>query len=249
MRHVIPFLMLAAAPLAGAAQAQDLSGYVLSADVGLGASYSPSYMGSDDHDASPWLILRNGTLSRPTASGDRTTDGFSIVPSFNFRGGRDSDDHDSLTGMKDIDRSGEVGFRLGYDYGATRSYLALRRGFGGHEGVVGEFGAKYRVEANDRLTLWGKAEAKYGSSDFTETYFGVTDAEATPDRAAYAPDGGVYAASLGLEARYALTEQMAVVGEVEYSRLIGDAADSPLVESKGQPSIRLGVVHRFSFGF
>ncbi len=249
MRKMIPVMLMAAAPFVGAAQAQDLHGYTLSADVGLGAAYAPSYMGSDDHEGKPWLILRNGSLSRTTASGETTTDGFSIVPSLNYRGGRDADDHDTLKGMEDIDASGEVGFRVGYDYGATRSYLALRKGFGGHEGLVGEFGAKYRVKASDRLTLWGKAEAKYGDSDFTETYFGVTAAEATPDRAIYSPGGGIYSASVAVEARYKLTDQMALVGEVEYSRLIGDAADSPIVESKGQPSIRLGVVHRFSFGF
>lgn len=245
MRYLLPLLLLAAP----AVQAQDLSGYVLSADVGIGASYGPSYMGSDEDETSPWLILRNGSLSRPTADG-ATTDGFSVVPSFNYVGRRDADDFDSLSGMDDIKAAGEVGLRLGYDQGPSTGYVTLRKGFGGHHGVTGEFGAKYRYDASDRLTLWGIAEAKYGDNKFNDTYFGVTDDEAvTSQYDSYSPGGGIYAASVGVQARYSLTENMAVLGEVEYERLLGDSADSPLVEDKGQPKVKLGIVRHFDFRF
>ena len=244
MRYLIP-LMLLAVPV----QAQDFGGYVLSADIGAGVEYGPAYLGSDDQEASPWLILRNGSLSRPTPEG-QTTDGFSVVPSFNYIGRRDPDDHKALTGMDNISAAGEIGARFGYDFGDTSSYVSLRKGFGGNDGLRGEFGAKYRLDTTDRLTLWGKAEAKYGNDDFTQTYFGVTDAEAVTSRySAYSPDGGIYAAAIGLEARYKLTDDYALLGEVNYTRLLGDAADSPLVESKGQPVVRLGVVRHFDFRF
>lgn len=248
MRKVFPLLLIAAAT-ATPAFAQDLSGYTLSADIGAGVEYGPAYLGSDESEASPWIILRNGSLSRSTPSGE-TTDGFSIVPSFNFVGARDAGDYDALAGMDDIDRAGEIGMRLGYSYGASDTYLAVRKGFGGHSGVVGELGAKYRYSVNDRLDLTGRAEAEFGNDKFTETYFGVTDAESvTSGYDAYAPGGGFYAASVGVEARYSLTENTALLGEVKYKRLIGDAADSPLVEDRDQPSVRLGIVRRFDFRF
>lgn len=245
MRYLLSLLLLAAP----AVQAQDLSGYVLSADIGIGASHGPSYLGSKDKDTSPWLILRNGTLSRPTANG-QTTDGFSVVPSFNYVGRRDAEDHDALEGMDDIKAAGEIGLRLRYDQGPSIGYVALRKGFGGHHGLNGEFGAKYRFDATDRLTLWGTAEAKYGDSKFNDTYFGVTTDEAiTSQYDSYTPGGGIYAASIGVQARYALTENMAVLGEVEYERLLGDSADSPLVEDKSQPKVKLGIVRHFDFRF
>lgn len=247
MRALIA-LMLLAAP--AAAQPFGELGYVFSADMGLGVSYGPDYLGADDTGASPWLILRNGSLTRQQAGGGETTDGFSVVPSFGYIGRREAADHDALAGMNDISRAGEIGFLAAYDQGPARGYVALRQGFGGHSAVVGEFGARYRFMPTDQLTLSPRAEARFGSDDFTQTYFGVTtDEAATSGYAAYAPDGGIYAASLGLEARYAVNDDFAVIGEVKYTRLIGDAADSPVVQDKSQPSVRLGVVRRFSFSF
>lgn len=247
MRHFIPLLLLAA-PIAAPVQAQDL-GYALSFDMGLGADYSPEYMGSDEKEVSPWIILRNASLGRQGASGE-TTDGFSVLPSFNYVGRRDPRDHDALEGMENISAAGEIGVRLGYDLGDSTSYVTLRKGFGGHSGLRGELGSKYDFQVNDRLTLTGRANANYGDDEFAETYFGVTDAEAATSRyAAYRPDGGFHSVAVSLEARYAMTDTLAILGEVEYERLIGDAADSPLVESKGEPSVKLGIVRRFDFRF
>lgn len=238
-------LLLLTTPLS----AQGLGGYVLSADLGIGAEYGPAYPGASDSEASPWLILRNGQLTRPGASGERS-DGFSVLPSFGYVGGRDADDHESLMGTDEIDPAGEVGLRLSYDFGPTNSYVSLRKGFGGHSGLTGELGTKYRFAPSERLTLWTRAEAHFGDSDFTRTYFGISEAEA-PNTAysAYAPGGGIYAASLGIEARYSVTPNIAILGELEYTRLLDDASDSPLVQSKGEPSVKLGVVRRFDFRF
>ena len=128
--------------------------------------------------------------------------------------------------------------------------VAARRGFGGHDGVVGEFGAKYRIKPSDRLTLWAGAEADFANEKFVDTYFGISaDESAASGHAPFSPAGGVYAHSLSLEGRYALTDSLALVGEAEYARLVGDAADAPFIEEKSQPSLRLGVVHRFDLRF
>lgn len=247
MRCLIPLLFLAA-PVH--AQSLDWGNYQLSADLGIGAQHGPAYLGSDDNDSSLWLILRNGSLQRRDAAGDVSTDGFSIVPSFGYVGKRDADDHDALAGMDDIDMAGEVGARLNYDQGPARGYLAVRKGFGGHDGLVGEFGAQYRFSPMDRLSLTAGAEARFSDSGFTETYFGVTQAESLASgMSAYEPGGGFYAAAINLEARYSLTDKMAVLGEVEYSRLLGDAADSPITQSKSEPIFRLGIVRRIDFKF
>ncbi|MDN3711010.1 MipA/OmpV family protein [Paracoccus cavernae] len=184
---------------------------------------------------SPWIILRNASLGRQGAAGE-TTDGFSVLPSFNYVGRRDPNDHDALEGMENISAAGEVGVRLGYDLGPSTSYVTLRKGFGGHHGLRGELGTKYDFRANDRLTFTGRANANYGNDDFAETYFGVTDAEAATSRyAAYRPDGGFHSVAVSLEARYAMTDTLAVLGEIEYERLIGDAADRRLSKTRASP--------------
>lgn len=241
-------LALLAASAATAAPAQDFgfAGRTLSFDAGLGVTFGPEFPGSEDGKASPWPILRNGSF---TTGEGKPVEGFSILPSFGLQGEREASDSEHLAGMEDIDRAYEAGLSLRYDIGALRGYGRLRHGFGGHEGLVGEVGVKYRTELSDRVTLWSGVEMGYGNGDYNRTYFGVTAAEAAPGRPAYDLGGGFNSAAISFEGRYDLTDSVALLGEVQYGRLIGDAADSPLVQEKYQPSLRVGVVRRFSFGF
>lgn len=249
MRHILALLLLTT-PLAAQGIDGALGGHGFAVDAGLGVQYGPSYLGADDGKATPWLIWRHARLTRPGAVQGQPADGFSLLPSMNYIGKRKPGAHDNLEGMDKIGAAGELGLRLRYDAGPAEGYLTLRKGFGGHDGFVGELGAKYRIAAADRLSIWTGTEARFGNDDFTRTYFGVSDDEAmTSAHAAYQPDGGFYAASLGLGARYAVTPDFALMGEVEYIRLLGDAADSPLVVSKGEPRVKLGLVRHFDFRF
>ncbi|MBO9455891.1 MipA/OmpV family protein [Paracoccus sp. R12_1] len=232
---------------AGSASAQDfgLAGRDVSVELGLGAQGRPVYPGSDDTDAAPWLIWQNfqiGTGGNPQ--------GFSFSPSFSSIGERDPSDDDALAGMDQIDRAYELGGKVSYGQGPVTAYGTIRRGFGGHEGVVGELGTTYRTDLSDRVTLWSGVEFGWGNSEYSDTYFGVTPAESvTSGYPEYAPGSGFNSAAIKFRARYALNDRTAIMGEVEYGRLIGDAADSPIVEDKYQPALRLGIVRKFSFGF
>lgn len=244
---VAAVLSILAAP---AALAQDVGvqgGRVFSLDLGLGVAGRPTYPGSEDAEAAPWLIWRNAGFGE-TASSDNAQ-GFSLSPSFNSIGKREASDHDSLAGMGDIDAAYEFGLKASYGTGPVTAYGAIRRGIDGHEGFVGEIGAKYRTDLSDRVTLWSGLELGYGDSDFTNTYFGVTADQATAGRPAYSAGGGFTSAAITFEARYALTEKTALLGEVQYGKLIGDAADSPIVQDDYQPVLRVGIVRRISFGF
>lgn len=229
--------------LASAASAQMMH-RTLSFDAGLGVKYSPEFMGSDNLKAAPWLILKNADADRDLP------DGLTISPSMNYVGKRDAADFDDLRGMKDIGYAGEVGFKLSYRTGELTSYGALRQGFGAHHGVVGEVGAKYRFEYDDKLTLWTGGEIGFGSDDFTKTYFGVTgDEAASSGKSAYTPDGGAYLAQVSVEARYELMQDTALMGRISYGRLIGDAGDSPVVQTRSQPTISIGIARRLNFRF
>lgn len=247
MPRLLALALISSSMLAAPAMAQSfLDVDQVTLDAGLGMSYSPEYMGSGDNDASPWFILKNITLGTP--EGEKQ--GFSITPSLRYMGERDSGDYDRLTGLDNIDAAGEVGLRLNYVTGPFSSYGTIRKGFGGHEGVAGEIGTRYRYQPNDKLTLWTGAELQLGDDKFTGTYFGITDSEAlTSNFAAYDPEGGAYAANLSVEARYMLTPKTSVMGKVTYGRLLGDAADSPIVEDKNQPSISIGVARQLNFRF
>ncbi|MFC3568580.1 MipA/OmpV family protein [Paracoccus sp. TOH] len=244
MTRMIAFALLSATALSTPVMAESLGEREFSFDAGLGVKYSPEFIGSDNLDPSPWFILRNADADRDKP------DGFSVLPSLNYVGKRDADDYDDLRGMDDIGYAGEIGVKLSYRMGELTSYGAIRKGFGGHHGVVGELGAKYRFEASDKLTLWTGAELGMGSDDFTGTYFGVTaDESLSSGHRAYDPDGGAYIARLSVEARYEFLPDTALMGRVTYGRLLGDAGDSPLVETRNQPSISIGVARRLNFRF
>ena len=228
-----PIACLAVALAASLALPQLAAAQEQSFDLGLGASYGPVYPGADESETSPWVVFR-----RTPGVGSA---GFRITPSLNTVGEREPSDDPALAGTDEIDRAYEVGAKVSYGLGAVTTYGALRKGFGGHEGLVGEIGAKYRTEVNDRLTLWSGLQAGYADSDYMDTYFGVPGG--------YSPGGGLKSVSAKVEARYAIGENTALLGEVEYGRLMGDAADSPLTQDRDQTAIRLGIVRSFSFGF
>ncbi|MTH77415.1 MipA/OmpV family protein [Paracoccus aestuariivivens] len=249
MRHLFAIALLTATSFALPASAQWINNISeASFDVGAGISYGPSYFGSDDAELGPWGTMRNLTLGVEDGTEKQ---GFSLIPSFGYIGDRDAKDHDELEGMDDIDWTGEVGLRLNYVAGDATSYGAVRVGVGGHDGLVGEIGTKYRFIVNDKLTLWTTAELQLGDDSFTGTYFGVTEDEAaaSPNFDAYDPSGGIYAANIALEARYSLTPKTSILGKVTFGRLLNDAGDSPIVQERNQPEINLGIARRLNFRF
>lgn len=248
MKYALTLALLLAAPAHG----QDFGltgGRTFSFDLGLGAALKPVYPGAEEAEVAPWIIWRDAGFG---PVGEAPGQGFSIAPSFGIVGPRDSDDDDGLTGLNDIDRAYELGLRVSYGAGPLNAYASARRGFDGHEGLTGEIGAKYRTELSDRLTLWSGAEVGYGDDSYNDTYFGVTADESAASGGRLtptAPGGGVNEAAITFEASYALNDLTALRGEVRYGKLLGDAADSPVVQDEYQPSLRLGVTRRFSFGF
>ena len=235
------------ASLATGAGAQSLGEIrSLSFDGGIGATFGPDYMGADDYGTSPWIILRNGQIN--DATGDKQ--GLSILPSLDYHGKRVAGDHDDLTGMDDISAAGELGVRLNYVMGGVTGYGAVRKGLGGHHGVTGELGARFRNQPQDKLTLTTAAELRFGNGEFTDTYFGVSEGESlSSGYAPYDAGGGIYAARLSVEARYEFLPDTLLMGRFTYSRLLGDAADSPIVHERNQPTFSIGVARHLNFRF
>lgn len=216
-------------------------------DAGVGVSAAPSYPGSDEMKIGPWVTFRNAGFGE---RGKAELDGFVLLPSFGYVGERDASDDDALAGLGDIHRAYELGARVNFGYGPLTSYLSARQGFGGHHGITGEVGFRYRTDISDRLTMWSGIEMQYGDSEFGNTYFGVSDAQAASSGySAYDAGGGFTMASAKFSMRYKLNDITAILGELEYGRLIGDAGDSPLVQDRDQPAIHLGISRNISLRF
>jgi outer membrane scaffolding protein for murein synthesis (MipA/OmpV family) len=111
------------------------------------------------------------------------------------------------------------------------------------------FGGSYRFDPTERLRLRAIALASYASDSYNQTFFGVTRAGATASGLPeYKASGGIRDVGLTLTANYTISGGWGITGVVSLRRLLGDAADSPIVSREGeenQLSFGLGLSYRF----
>ncbi|MDF1606552.1 MipA/OmpV family protein [Hoeflea sp. YIM 152468] len=243
----------AALALVPQARAQDASGPGVSFELGGAAKMTPRYFGASKLVLSPVPLLRLKRLELPNgfSIGGGSDQGFSLSPSIDVIGKRSVKESPELAGLNTIDTAVELGVAAKYQIGHFRVMGAVRRGFGGHEGIRGELGADVIVNAGDQWTFHGGPRLMVGDSKFTTTYFGVSAAEASALYPSTTAGGGLVSAGLEAGARFQVDGVWAVEAGAGWSRLTGDAARSPITAqgSKNQYSFSLGVVRRFDIGF
>ena len=106
---------------------------------------------------------------------------------------------------------------------------------------------------SDRLKLKLGPRLSFADSEYMSTYFGVSSGEATASGgrlAAYDAGGGFRDVGLEFGAEYAWSDRITLYGDAGYRRLVGDAADSPIVKragSENQFTAGLGLTYRFSW--
>jgi outer membrane scaffolding protein for murein synthesis (MipA/OmpV family) len=221
----------------------------------------PSYPGADDFSfiGYPSLSFRRaGTVERFSAPDDGLSFSFLDDSALRFgvvgrfQGGRYLQDDRRLLGLEKINWAIEPGLFAEYwPLEFLRARAEIRRGFNGHEGFVADLGldvvqrfGAFTVSAGPRLSL--------GDTEFTRTYFGVTPVEAARNGevTAYRPSGGITSVGATAGATYDWSAQWSTTAFVSYKRLVGDAADSPIVKRFGSENqIGLGLTASYSFGY
>jgi MipA family protein len=103
----------------------------------------------------------------------------------------------------------------------------------------------------DRLTISAGPRFTWKSTKAVAPYFGV---DAVHSLASGLPvfeaKGSAYSVGLGGQVSYRINPQWQVRAYVEYEKLLGDAADSPLVKLRGssnQTTVGLGASYSFDF--
>lgn len=246
-------LVIASAPPVLAQEART-DQYVF--DLGLGVMAKPRYPGSDEVIAVPFPIISVGKFFIPGVGDvideDTRVKRFSVYPSFNFNGRRESSDSNELEGLDDVDWALEVGLGMAYRHDWLRGFVEVRQGFNGYSGQVAEFGIDFIANPTEDLQLMAGPRAGWGSDDYMETYFGITAGEeedsALYDKA-YDADAGFNTLGLAATASYDLTEDITFHLRGGWDRLIGDAADSPIVEEGSENQFYGGAGLSYEFGF
>ena len=259
--------ILAGLALAAPAQAADstfgappstTTGWIATVKGNL--AVGPTYPGADDYSfvGFPSISFRRaGTPARFTAPDDGLS--FSILEessSFRFgfvgryEGGRYLNDDRRLFGLAKVDWAVEPGLFLEFwPVELLRARAEIRRGFNGYEGFVADFGLDF-VQRAGAFTFSVGPRVALGGDDFTKTYFGVTPYEASLNGfvTPYDPSGGFTSVGATSAVSYDWSEQWSTTAYVTYKRLVGDAADSPIVKRYGSENqIGLGLTVSYSF--
>lgn len=250
------------ATIAAPAAAQDGDGgrgWIVS--LGGGARVTPKYPGAEDYGFSPMPIfgLRREGEPLPIEAPDEGSgfgflgddEAFDFGPALQFQSKRQEEDVGAAVG--DVGFTVEAGafaqLFLGDNF---RLRVEGRRGLGGHDGWVGDLFADFVLRDEDSYVFTIGPRARWGDDNYHDAYFSVAPAvAAATGLPAFDADGGFHSVGAYAGLTYLLGRRWGVYGYAGYDRLIGDAADSPIVRalgSRNQYAAGLGLFFEFDAG-
>ena len=227
--------------------------------LGVDGRVLPKYEGSAKSMLAPFPLFdirRAGTPRNFSSPRDGFSFGildsrrFQVGPAVKLRFPRKESSDSDLRGLGDIGWTLEAGAFVEYwpaDW--LRGRVELRQGIGGHHGLVSDLAADLVMPVTPQLTLSGGPRLTLASAAATSPYFSITPAQsASSGLPVYAASGGVRSFGAGAQARYEWSKAWATHLFVEYERLAGGAANSPIVTAHGardQIQVGLGVTYSF----
>lgn len=229
--------------------------------VGVGGEYKPDFEGAKRSMFSPvpiFAIRRAGTTEQFRGPRDSASialidfDDLRAGPAAKFVSSRKASSYSELNGLGDVGTTVELGGFVEYypvDWFRTRG--ELHQGIGGHHGFVAELSADFIVPVIQRLTLSAGPRFTWESTKAIAPYFGIDAAQAlATGLPAFDAKGGAHSYGAGAQVSYRINPQWEVHAYVEYERLLGDAANSPLVTLRGSPNqTTVGIGASYSFDF
>lgn len=229
--------------------------------VGVGGEYKPDFEGANRAMFSPvpiFSIRRAGSTEQ--FRGPRDSASIALLdfgdlragPAGKFVSSRKASSYSELNGLGDVKTTVELGGFVEYypvDWFRTRG--ELRQGIGGHHGVVADLSADVILPVIQRLILSVGPRFTWESTKATSPYFGIDAVQAmATGLPAFDAKGGAHSVGAGAQASYRINPQWEVHAYVEYERLLGDAAKSPLVTlhgSRSQTTVGIGASYAFDF--
>ena len=227
--------------------------------LGALGAVRPDYQGSDDYEpfAAPLIDLRfRDQFFISSRDGIGVTafrlGGFAVGPLLRYQFGRDQDDNAALRGLGDVGGTVEAGLFLSWQSGPWVINVNAVQGLngGGHRGATAFVSLGYGGRLSEAWSYSFGPNLTWGSGNYMQAFFGMTPEQSL--RSGYAPysaGAGIRNVGFGATLTWRVAERMAVTALAEVSELLGDAADSPMVDRAGaetQGFAGLGLSYRFS---
>jgi outer membrane protein len=215
--------------------------------VGVGGEYKPDFEGANRAMLSPvpiFAIRRAGTTEQFRGPRDSASIAFldfgdlRAGPVAKFVAARKQYNYSELNGLGDVKASVQLGgFVEYYPVDWFRTRVELRQGVVGPNGTVADFSADFIVPVFQRLTISAGPRFTWESTQATSPYFGIDAVQAMASGLpVFNAKGGAHSYGAGAQISYRINPQWEVHSYVEYQRLLGDAAASPLVTLRGSPN-------------
>ena len=241
--------------------------------VALGGAWIPDYEGSNDYEGTPFAAIRGrvngmsfstrGTylyldlIRRPDSGID--FDAGPIVGFRRERTGKVKDDF--VTRLPERDTAIELGGFVGATFhGLTNPYdqLSLRLDVvsdvgGAHKSTIFSPAIDFGTPLSKHTFIGASLSADFVAGRYAEYYYSISPAEGfIAGLPAYDADGGMknwkLSALINQSITGDLTHGLSIFGAGSYSRLVGDIADSPIVDDRGSASqwqFALGLAYTF----
>jgi outer membrane protein len=125
------------------------------------------------------------------------------------------------------------------------------QGFGGATGVMANLFVDAVIPVTPAVTISGGPRVRYVTSGLESPYFSITQAQSIASGyPVYNAGGGFQAVGAGAQLKYRFNPSWATYGFVEYDKLVGPTANSPIVTGPGgnadQWSVGLGLTYSFA---
>ena len=227
--------------------------------LGLAVGTGPQYEGSSEYRVMPGLAFsadwNTGQYIRLAGLGINanliSSKKWELGPRLGFMLPRNDDfvDNKELNALKEIDFALSVGafakykFAKGFDIEFSYTQDVTGANDGGLGGV--EVGYSWRKK---RFINRVSISSSYATSNYMNTYFGINeDNRGTSTLENYSLNGGIKDVGVGFTSIYAFNQKWLLVGRLGYNVLVGEVADSPIVNlgSTNQFSGGLALTYRF----
>lgn len=236
--------------------------------LGATASWTPSYAGSTAHSVKPRLVwaFQYGRIRLSTGGGAAIlgiaqdprgpgasaellrTDRLRAGITLRIDRGRNSSDVEGLEDLPDVDAT--VRARAYASYALTPHWTLAAAvapdllGRGG--GTVATFDIGYRAALTRASEWYAGGGVNLADARYMNSYYGVSDeTAAATGRAPFTANAGPTGARAAIGFTAALTSRWIVFGGAGVTRLLGDAAASPLTQEQTAVSASLGIAYRW----
>jgi len=217
-------------------------------NIGVAAGFSPDYEGSNEYGfgfgpniSASWrdtIFYKGKSLGANLIQKKNLKAGLIVAKA----SGRDEDDNDKLEGLGDVDSGIEVGGFVSYKTKPLRFKAEARQEVdSGHEGALVELSVGSDLPFVKPL-VYVELGTTWASDDYMENFFAIDSQQSSNSGLQrYNADAGFKDVNISISVGYPITNRWRIGATAEYKRLLGDAADSPIVDDKNQFVAGLGL--------